>query len=202
MEKIDQSSNYIKYSSKNFLQQYLIKRFLRSVSAHLHGVGYRSLLDVGCGEGFVLETIKKDFRQRKIVGVDVNSKALKVAKEKLSEVRFIKADICNLPFEENSFDMIICLEVVEHVTDYHKALNEIKRVSGKYILLSVPWEPLFSWANMLRGKNMSRFGRDPEHTNFWTKNSFNKLLKKHGLNVISHKVIFPWQLVLIKEGAS
>ena len=58
-----------------------------------------------------------------------------------------------------------------------KALKELVRVSNKYLVISVPNEPLFMLAQLLRGKNWSRLGNDIEHINHWTFVSFPKFVK-------------------------
>jgi SAM-dependent methyltransferase len=193
------STNYLKYKSKNPLQSYLLDRFLKKISLFVKPLNPDSLLDVGCGEGFVLSKLKNDkVLPKNVAGIDISDKALKMAKSALSEVKFEISDVRSLPYKDNSFDLLVCLEVLEHITDYKKALRELVRVSNKYLLISVPWEPFFSLANILRGKNVTLLGKDPQHVNYWSKGKFNKLLVTTGHCVVFHKIVFPWQVVLIK----
>src|SRR5690606_9038704 len=59
-----------------------------------------------------------------------------------SPIADVKADICNLPFSDNEFDLIICNHVLEHIPDDTKAMQEIYRVlkSGGTAILQVPYE--------------------------------------------------------------
>ena len=75
----------------------------------------------------------------------------------------------------------------------------MKRVTKKYILLSVPNEPFFILANFLRGKYLKSFGNHPEHINHWTFLGFEKMLKKNGLTVVKSRHPFAWSLVLVKK---
>ena len=88
-------------------------------------------------------------------------------------------DATNLELKENSFDLTLCCEALLEIKDYRKGLEEIKRVSKKYSIISVPNEPLFSIANFMRGKYITRLGKHPDAVNFWSPKSFIKLLKDY-----------------------
>lgn len=55
------------------------------------------------------------------------------------------ADIRELPFENNSYELVMACQVLEHLpwSDFHKALSELKRVSGKFIIISLPYSSLY-----------------------------------------------------------
>lgn len=92
-----------------------------------------SVLDLGCGNGIITNQILKN----KVVGVDRSVSAL-------THVSVLKcqADICYLPFPSDSFDIVLCSEVIEHIPNhnYHQALQEIVRVASKHILITVPYK--------------------------------------------------------------
>ncbi len=95
----------------------------------------KTLLDVGCGNGIFCNYVQQTNKQIQITGVDRSSSALKHVKTKK-----LIGDITNIPFNNNEFDCVVSLQVIEHlpVDDYKKALSELVRVSKKYILISVP----------------------------------------------------------------
>lgn len=98
------------------------------------------ILDVGCGPGAALLYLS---RFGDVMGVDLSDEALKFARKR-GKVR--KADISSLPFEDESFDAVVCLDVLYHewVKDNNKALLEIKRVlkpRGIFLLR----EPAYNW---------------------------------------------------------
>lgn len=96
----------------------------------------KSLVDVGCGGGIFVNHLNSSNIFNRIVGIDRSSTALKyVNTEK------IKADINSIPFSNGEFDIVTCLEVIEHIPyfNYNKALEELCRISNKYILISVPY---------------------------------------------------------------
>lgn len=92
----------------------------------------RTILDVGCGNGAFLNSLPDKYQT---IGLDSSREALKHVRTKA-----IHGDIASLPFESASFDLVTCLEVLEHLplTIFERALSEIERVSRKYILISVP----------------------------------------------------------------
>jgi ubiquinone/menaquinone biosynthesis C-methylase UbiE len=103
-----------------------------------------------------------------------------------------------LQYKDNAFDLVLCNEVLEHVENPEKALQELKRVTSKYLLLSVPNEPIFMASNFLRGKNVSRWGNDIEHINHWSRNSFKNFVKKE-LQIHAIYNPFPWTIILAEK---
>ena len=94
----------------------------------------------------------------------------------MPEDRFDTANLLALPFEDDSFDLVLCLEVLEHIPDPRPALAEMARVSSSDLILSVPHEPWFRLGSLARGKYVSGFGNHPEHVNHWNPRSFREFL--------------------------
>lgn len=187
------SSNYKKHVNKNPLMRLVLLNFLKDVKRLIDPLGINNILDVGCGEGFVINFLGK----KCVTGFDVSKDVLDIAKMRNPTFDFCRGDIYNLPVSESSFGIVMVLEVLEHLKEPEKALNEIKRISKKYCIFSVPNEPYFKIMNMLRCKNISRFGNDIEHVQNWGADEFVTLLKKH-FEVVNVKKPFPWVLVLCK----
>lgn len=107
------------------------------------------VLDLGCGEGRHAITAYLD-EQVQVVGLDLSLTDLTTAKDRFEEFRdpedarrtlsFTCASGLCLPFEDASFDKVICAEVLEHIPDYQSVLREIKRVlkPGGQFAVSVP----------------------------------------------------------------
>lgn len=93
----------------------------------------QSVLDVGCGDGRIINRLQGKYER--ICGLDVSQNALEHVKTSK-----VKGSLENLPFLDNSFDVLICCEVLEHLPHpiFQKAIKELERVSKKYILISVP----------------------------------------------------------------
>lgn len=107
------------------------KDFLRK-----HIKKHAKVLEVGCGDGRSLTYIKDITKN--IVGIDINKKAINYAKKILPELKFQVADGKDLPFEENSFDFVICMTTPANFgSDRQKFYSEMKRVlkpSGEIII--------------------------------------------------------------------
>lgn len=129
------------YESKYYDQTELWEKDLLSIPAERERItstielipsDVRTILDVGCGNGAFLNSLSDMYEA---VGLDSSQEALKYVKTKA-----IHGDITALPFKSASFDLVTCLEVLEHLPSdvFEKALPELQRVSKKYIIISVP----------------------------------------------------------------
>lgn len=94
-----------------------------------------SMVDVGCGTGYLVNTAKvlrhKDFRR--YVGVDFIEHAN-------PSFEFIKAPIETLPFRDAEFDTVVCTHVIEHILDYRQAIAELRRITRRRLIIVVPRE--------------------------------------------------------------
>jgi len=92
-----------------------------------------TILDAGCGNG----TITNHLYGYDITAADRSEEALKYVKH-----RAVQAEIEHLPFADDSFDLVLCSDVLEHLPNdiYEQALSELKRVARKYILILSPNE--------------------------------------------------------------
>jgi len=193
-----------KYNSKNPISRLLMNNFLKSVTELLKTTDLKtisSIAEVGVGEGELLKNIIKIFPKAKYSATDLSKRKVKEAENNLKK-NMINFSVQNaeklLKYRDNEFDLVICCEVLEHVKNYKKALKELRRISNKYILLSVPNEPVWRVLNMARGKYLSEFGNTPGHINHWNIISFEKLVKSEKFLIIDKKYPFPWQMMLLK----
>lgn len=95
-----------------------------------------TLVDVGCGNGVFLNSLISKNVFKRLVGVDRSSIALSFV-----QTEKCQSDISSLPFHDNTFDCVTCLEVLEHIPYalYPKSISELARLSSKYIVVSVPF---------------------------------------------------------------
>ncbi len=196
--------NLQKHLNPNPLQRRLLERFHRRIVRLVVSTGAQNILDAGCGEGFTIQELRaeKALKQREITGIDFSAAALAWNQNRQATLLpaekhtpLAQADIHRLPFPDNSFDLAYSLEVLEHLPDSSPGLRELARVSGDYILLSVPHEPFFRGANFLRGKHIRAFGNDPEHLHNYSGRAFRQLVSEQ-IEVVWHGYAFPWQIVL------
>lgn len=93
------------------------------------------VLDVGCNEGFLTQALLE--KGLEVVSIDIDDKVIAKAKE-LFNIDAIKTDVNTLPFENESFDLVIGGEILEHMIDPGKALSEMFRVSKGRVIISLP----------------------------------------------------------------
>ncbi len=181
------TDNYQKHTSKNPLKKLLINYFYKTLLVLLADLRIKTVLDAGCGEGFTLNRLKKNLPNKVYSGIDSSPKAIKLGKKLFPELKLRLGNIYYLPYKNQTFDLVICTEVLEHLAKPTEALREIRRVSKKYCLLSVPNDPWF---------RAIKLGNDPEHINHWSKNAFTRWLRKNRVNILKTKTPFPWTVVL------
>jgi len=95
-----------------------------------------SVLEVGCGTGHIWGILQHT-NIGKYIGLDSSTAMLSVFKEKHPGVETILGDATELPFEDNSVGVAICLEVIRHITQYEKVIHELYRVAKKTAVFTV-----------------------------------------------------------------
>lgn len=87
----------------------------------------RDVLDIGCGTGYGTGYVATKGAGL-VVGGDIDREAIRYARTRFPQARYVCADATRLPFRNESFDVVICFEVVEHVVDFRGLLSECRRV--------------------------------------------------------------------------
>lgn len=193
-------NTYDKYGSTNPVVRRLMGGFEGTLEELFTQADPQSLLDVGCGEGVLThQWAQRLGDQRRVVGIDLDDPALHAEWAKRTapnlEYRVMKAE--NLPFADAEFDAATAIEVLEHVPDAEHTVAEMARVAKRWLLVSVPREPLWRGLNMARGAYWKDLGNTPGHVNHWSKRSFVALLSRHG-EVVQARSPFPWTMLLVR----
>lgn len=189
------TTNFEKHTTQNPISRFFLNNFSQVLLNDIKTLKPDSILDVGAGEGFVLERLRKANIAKKLEGIEYMDEAIALGKKMNPHVKIKKGDIYKLPYKDNTFELVICTEVLEHLEDPENALKELKRVSNKYLVLSVPNEPLFTIQRFLRGKNILKLGDHPEHIQHWNSGSFQKFVGQH-ITIKSVKTPLPWTLLI------
>jgi len=188
-------NTYDKYASQNPIERRLMNVFFASLDRALPVTPPHSILEVGVGEAEVAERVRGRYPQARFAGIDLPDEELAAA-WCARGVPGSLADIARLPFPDSCFDLVLGIEVLEHVPDPCAALAELARVAtaSADVVLSVPREPIWRLANLARGKYLPALGNTPGHVQHWSKRGFAALVGSR-FEVRSVAAPFPWTMV-------
>lgn len=194
-------NTYNKYHSQNPLVRYIMQGFLDTLSELVSTASPCTIHEIGCGEGFLTLNWKKQGIQAR--GSDFSSQVIKLARANAVEQGFTDQvfntrSIYDLDSAKDSADLIVCCEVLEHLEEPDKALQVLQNVVSKYLILSVPREPLWRVLNVCRGKYLRELGNTPGHVRHWSRNSFTRQVEKY-FTVLKVRSPFPWTMLLCEK---
>jgi len=114
----------------------LEKKTIEKILSVMPGDKSVSVLDVGCGNGFMLSVLR-DNGYTDLSGCDIREDI------SIGGVKYTQASAVNLPFSDNMFDVVMCNHTLEHIPDIYQAVNEIKRVAARMVIVTVPKQLYF-----------------------------------------------------------
>ncbi|HEY1352341.1 MAG TPA: class I SAM-dependent methyltransferase [Ktedonobacteraceae bacterium] len=157
---------------------------VRKVLGILRGLQPASLLDIGTGRGVFLWPLLDAFSGLPVTCIDCRDDRVAdlqaVHAGGVPSLQALCADVRALPFAEHSFDAVTMLEVLEHVPDTGRALAEVSRVAGRFVLFSVP----------------SQADNNPEHIYLFKQPQLRALLREHGMSRVSFDYV-PGHMIVI-----
>jgi 2-polyprenyl-3-methyl-5-hydroxy-6-metoxy-1,4-benzoquinol methylase len=147
------------------------------------------VLDVGCGIGYGLNLLS--IKAREVVGVDVDAKAIEYCRThvlkknpKLAELHHY--DGYHLPYEDGAFDVVICVDVVEHVERYEEFVAELLRVAKKRVIFGTPnRRPEFT--------NPDGTPKNYWHLREWSYEELDEILRRHVSQIDWHFINGAWE---------
>jgi len=152
-----------------------------------------TILDVGCGDGTLIDYISKNNSPKEIIGIDVSKKAVEYTKRQ--GYKAYEIDITSNTFEtfmkENNFDYIILTEVLEHIQEPEKVMLNLRESFNKSVFVSIPN------SGLLYHRLRLLFGKFPvvviayhikEHIRFWTHKDFLYWCGYLGFAIVNYRV--------------
>jgi SAM-dependent methyltransferase len=186
---------YDKYHTSNPVERWMMERFLSALDGCLDQVAPSRVLEIGVGEGHVTARVRRRFPGATIIGLDLPAEELHGHWEG-TRVVGVFGDATRLPFPDGTFDLVMAIEVLEHIHHPERALNELARVGTGPAIFSVPFEPIWRAGNIVRGRYVKAWGNTPGHVNHWTSRSFRRFIEQqfHIRRVVSP---IPWTMALV-----
>ncbi len=105
-------------------------------------------------------------------GIDLRADAIAEARSRWPGKRFATADLFDAAFDDKRYDVVMALEVLEHLYEPAEALRRLVSLTNGTLVLTVPHEPWFQLVNLARGRDLMRLGNHPEHVQHWNPASF------------------------------
>jgi SAM-dependent methyltransferase len=185
-----------KYTAKNPAIRWLTERWLDRLDASLTTLSAQELptrpLEVGSGEGVISARVHERFGS--CVSLDLPDAVLRAEWRSRPGPHYLNGDAQQLPFRDSQFDLVVCVEVLEHLVDPVRGLREIARVGSKHLLLSVPREPVFRSCNLFTGRYVKDLGNTPGHFNHWSTRAFTRFVSEVA-DVREVRTPFPWTVI-------
>jgi len=191
---------YDKYGARNLLVRSIMAGFSRNLEAMVSQASPDTIHDVGCGEGYwVLKWIHEGCAAR---GTDFSSQVIQIAQSnaverEISPSVFETRNIFDLAPIQDRADLVVCCEVLEHLEHPADALRILATIVDRYLILSVPREPVWRILNLLRGKYVTEMGNTPGHIQHWSKKGFMDLVAGY-FQIVDVRTPLPWTMLLCR----
>ena len=154
----------------------------------INNIHFNKVLDLGCGTGVILKEISSINSDVELFGLDLSENMIAKATQRLGTTANLSVgDAENLPYADNTFDLVCCVESFHHYPNPKKALSEINRVlkNGGLFLLCDTWtrSPIRQILNFF-----IRFSSDGD-VHIYSENEISKLLKVTRFEMVSWNLI-------------
>jgi SAM-dependent methyltransferase len=155
------------YAESAHIARYMITR---SILDNLAKYKFSELIDISAAEGYTAHLIKTLFGV-KVRVTDWSESVCKMAKN-IYGLQADVADIKNLPFKDNEFEVVLCSETLEHIPDWEKGFEELLRITNKLLVITVPHDPI-------EFVEYNRHHVEGGHINHFTTETFNFLKERN-----------------------
>jgi SAM-dependent methyltransferase len=190
-------NTYDKYATTNPIEQRMMRGFFAALDGMLDDVARtrtpRRILEIGVGEGIVTERVVERFPDATVVGLDLPDDDLAGHWHERG-LSCVFGDATTLPFPDDTFDLVLAIEVLEHLPHPARALTALARVCAGSLVASVPFEPIWRAGNMARGRYVRDFGNTPGHVNHWSSRGFTRFVGTR-FDVTRAVTPIPWTML-------
>lgn len=185
---------YDKFNTSNPVARLLMNGFKSSFLDLYAQTTTTNILELGCGEGHMLQMMAARQNVR-LFGMDVDIPVLQSTRKHCPQAHVAMVDGHYLAYPDNSFDLVVACEVLEHVRKPEQVLAEALRVSRRYAIFSVPREPIWRILNIIRGRYLTDLGNTPGHIQHWSSRGFIQQVQQH-FRVLEVRQPLPWTMLL------
>ena len=189
---------YDKYNSTNPLARWLMRRFIRHVDESVERAGVQDIHEIGCGEGHIAAHLA-EVPHRRVRASDFSRHVIAAARKshKNWQIHFQVRSIYDVVPGEDSGELIVWCEVLEHLENPRKALCSLRQIARPFCLLSVHREPLWRILNCLRRCYLGRLGNTPGHIQHWSRKQFLDLIASL-FDIVEVRFPMPWTVALCR----
>lgn len=188
-----------KYEGTRGIGAWLVDRFFDGVRGLLEPVVFpdASLTEIGCGAGFSTQRLRAwlppdvDFSAS-----DISNTLVEKAQQRNPGVPIVQQSVYSLGMDDKSKDLLVMMEVLEHLEHPDRALAELARVARRHVLISTPREPIWRALNMVRGKYVGSLGNTPGHIQHWSSSGLRRMVFPW-FEVAAMRQPLPWTILLL-----
>ncbi|HEY1739310.1 MAG TPA: class I SAM-dependent methyltransferase [Acidimicrobiia bacterium] len=193
MSDVPIGNHYDKYAAKNPVARKLMDGFMRALDSALPTEAPVTVFELGMGEGEIADRIRNRYGAVQFTGLDLPDAGLARDWRERNLVG-VFGDAGSLPIRDHSVDLVLAVEVLEHLPDPARAMRELARIARRDVVVSVPNEPTWRALNMVRGSYISDWGNTPGHIQHWSAKRFSALVGEH-FDVVTVRKPLPWTVV-------
>lgn len=189
-----------KYENTSFIAQCLVDNYFKAVTRLVAATKHvESAHEIGVGEGLSTQRLK--WLVNGLSGSEFVAKMVPIAQQNNPDLKIFQESVYDLQYGDKQVDLVFLLEVLEHLDYPELALEEIGRITKRYLILGVPNEPLWRILNMMRFKYLKDWGNTPGHLNHWSKTALIQLIEQKFGKVIAVESPTPWTIILAENKA-
>lgn len=156
-----------------------------------------SVLEVGCGAGYSTRRIHGWLPSEvAFSGSDIGATLVEKAQRRNPTVPIVRQSVYDLALPSAAIDVLVMLEVLEHLDRPDRALEELARVARRHVIVSTPREPIWRLLNMARGKYLRDLGNTPGHVQHWSSAGLRRLVDPW-FHVAATRQPLPWTILLL-----